>query len=102
MGFERSIHFTSPTWLVEHFAEVRERVRTLPTFVESGTDHLWLLGLEDRDRPGRWSFDVRLISHLNGVALLIEESGTPPSIRADLGTFIAWLESQTAIELREV
>ncbi len=102
VGVERCIHFTDATWLAEHLAEVRERVQSLATFVESGTAHLWLLGLEDRNRPGRWSFDVRFISHLEGTALLLEESASPPSIRADLDTFIAWLESQTPLEVREL
>ena len=102
MSDERGIRFKDAGWLAIHREALNQRIRQLPTFVESSSDQLWLLGHEDRQRPDRWAFDVRFISHLEGTALLIEVSAHPPSIDADLATFMAWLEAQTEIEHFEI
>ncbi|MGH8079361.1 MAG: hypothetical protein ACREP7_02220 [Lysobacter sp.] len=97
MASEFYVVFDDPDWLPAHRDELTEAIARSATFVRRDGPVFWLLGLEDREAPGRWTFDVRIFTEWESGCLLIELSSQPDSVVADLRGWLAWLAGRTRI-----
>ncbi|CAI3922135.1 unnamed protein product [Commensalibacter communis] len=61
MSGEFYIRFESFEWYQNNQKSIASYLSSLPCFIEQNNrNEFWLLGLEDRNLPERWEFDMRL------------------------------------------
>jgi hypothetical protein len=100
MGVEFYIRFKTPGWRSENKARIQKFIEGLQTFVYGADGSYEFQGLEGRDEPKRWGFDVRLFAESDG-SFLMEESARPASIERDVSALLAWLREETVISVED-
>lgn len=97
MSAEFFITFSDPDWRQSREPEVADRLEGLRTFVKRAGNEFWLRGKE-AGGAGRFPYDVRVFMQPDR-RLLLEISAHPKSIDEDLHSFLAWLRSNTSIQV---
>ncbi|CAI3922749.1 unnamed protein product [Commensalibacter communis] len=100
MSGEFYIRFESFEWYQNNQKSIASYLSSLPCFIEQNNrNEFWLLGLEDRNLPERWEFDMRLF--FKKQFILLEISGHPDSVSKDLMKFLNWLRERTSIIVQD-
>ncbi len=96
MAAEFYINFKDRAWYAAQRPSVERRLEKLKTFAQRQGNEFRLLGHEGAGKEGRWTYDVRLF-FLDDARILMEISTRPPSVEADLVSFLASLRRETDI-----